>query len=575
MSVAKVLRLDEYRDRRQQRSSLSRVLSAWNEQRSALHDNLVEVLRLAGADRAAIVWIDEYGPGQVHPHLVVDLASDQPRRHFPEGPLHLAWQAGVPGTCDEVGDRSTPFGGAFAVALGSDGGRGWFLIADTTTTRDVLDDATREQILFLAGECSAIVLHRDLDADDTEQATRFPGWRILEDLDDRPGDAHDREIHERFMVGRIVTMYLDDDLVVPEYQRTEQVARVREELGLAASADSRELLAVLDAYERGELSSLATALVTAGASAERADHVAGAMEFYRLAFRVAAELADARVAFEAARLQGRVLRRRAMWGEAIELYRLASEVAVAIQAHDLVARAMVGVSVIQRERGNLPAARATLEETEAIANRSGDPEAIGLVHHDAMLLELVAGDRTQAIRRGWQALGSYQDPRSRTRCLAGVAGVLMEMGDHDAAEDAYRVVTAMSEEVYYLVYAYDALAYLAATQGDDVAFEARARECDRLGWETGPLSAKAEILYFRGLSYRELGRLGEAREWLSRAVDFCGKHGFARTLFLAEEALATLSSRSTPSIEPLPSAPPEVRDGLRAMREALVGAGVS
>lgn len=70
------------------------------------------------------------------------------------------------------------------------------------------------------------------------------------------------------------------------------------------------------------------------------------------------------------------------------------------------------------------------------------------------------------------------------------------------------------------MYAWDALAYLAALRGDEAAFEDRAARCDALGWESGQRAAAAEILYYRGLSYRALGRLDEADEWLTRAIDF-------------------------------------------------------
>jgi tetratricopeptide (TPR) repeat protein len=132
-----------------------------------------------------------------------------------------------------------------------------------------------------------------------------------------------------------------------------------------------------------------------------------------------------------------------------------------------------------------------------------------------------------------------------------------------------------SRERYYLVYAWDALVYLAALRGDEEALEARAARCDELDWESGQRAAAAEILYYRSLSYRALGRLTEACEWLTRAIDFAEQHGFNRTLFAAEKARASLESpEQIPAAEPAAGTSEELRSGLREMKDVAVGAGV-
>jgi tetratricopeptide (TPR) repeat protein len=93
-----------------------------------------------------------------------------------------------------------------------------------------------------------------------------------------------------------------------------------------------------------------------------------------------------------------------------------------------------------------------------------------------------------------------------------------------------------------------------------------------MGWDVGPASAKAEILLYRGLSYRALGKAEDARTYLTRALDFAEAHGFNRTLFAAEVALRDLrdSRTSRPRLE-LSEAPEEVRQGLHDLREEVVG----
>ena len=128
-SPSNVLPLDAYRDRRDQRFKLARSLHRADPVRSELLAHLGRIATEVGADRVATVWVDEYGPGLVHPHLVLDLLSDRPRRSFSPESLHMAWEKGVPGVIELTpGSWGTP--GApwsLAIALGSDGTRSWFL----------------------------------------------------------------------------------------------------------------------------------------------------------------------------------------------------------------------------------------------------------------------------------------------------------------------------------------------------------------------------------------------------------------------------------------------------------------
>jgi len=576
MPTANVLRLDDYRDRRSRRLTLSRALHQRDRGRAALFGYLEEMADLTGADRVAVVWVDEYGPGLVHPHLVVDLIADRANRVFSIEPLHRAWDCGIPGAYDEAADRDARGANTVAIALGSDGSRGWFVVAESLARRARLEHSVRDRLMFLAGECSAVVLHRDLDivaGADAEQS--FAGWSILRDLEGHDDDEERSQIvARRFAVGRLAHMLLDEDLCVPDDNREEQVRRARHELTESPTdwGDLALMEAVLRGYESGGHVDLAAALLALGLEAERRDHVHGALDLYQCAYDVAVMVAEPATAIDAARFSGRVLRRRAEWRLADSWYTTALELSRAAGLQGKVALSLNGLGLIARERGNLPAARATFDEALLVAKGAGEPDAIGAVYHDFMGLEHLAGNLHDALRHGWHAVNSYTDEVGKTRCTAGMAGVLKELGDWQAAEDAYTIVAHRSTEHYYLIYALDALAHIAALRGQADVFDQRVAQLDEFDWESGPLSAKAEILYYRGVGTQALGRTEEARSWLGRAVDFAAEHEFGQVLFKAETALASLgtSVSADPIDEPRP-APPEVRAGLRAMREELVG----
>lgn len=575
MSVAKVLKLAEHRDRRHYRLALTRAMLGRDRARRVLIDHLAEVADLTGSDRVAVAWIDEYGPGVVHPHVVLDLLSDRPRRLFSAERLEKAWDFGIPGVLDDLGNAREERTATFAVALGSDGARGWFLVADSVTRQLLVQEGRRDRLMFLAGEISSVVLHADLGRTDDDGGS-FAGWQFLKDLEGHESDGERSGIvGRRFEAGRLVVALVEEDLCVPAERRSELAERAWESVSSDddIGPDERTLLGnMLEAYEDGELTRVATATLDAGRAAERVDHPAGALELYRCAYEVAAALCEPQTAIEAARASGRVLRRRGEWEHANRWYETALEIARRAQIWDLVARTRAGLAVIDKDRGDFEAARSGFESALELADRASDAQDTkASIYQDLMNLEYLAGELPIAARHGWRAVNTCATDGARARCLVAFAWILKELGDLEAAEDAYAVARETCEEHYYSVYAHAGFAHMAALRGDDDAYDRRMAECDALGWEDGPTTSKAEILYFRGLAHSVLGRWEEARTWLERAATFADEHSLDVIRDDAESALEELSGEEARPRTSTSPAPPEVRAGLRAMRDEVAG----
>lgn len=582
-----ILRLDDYRERRQQRLRLAASLYGADRSRSELLQHLVKVAGILGADRAATVWIDEFGPGLVHPHVVLDLLSDRPRRAFLAEPLRRAWEGGVPGLFETSTAAQRGEGPCWtvAVALGSDGTRSWFLVADAVSPSRGVGGEVRERLMFLAGECSAVVLHRDLDAMASAEADvsakgrpRFAGWHILQDIEGREGDEDEsRRIAMRFVVARLPRLLVEDDLAIPRDRLRQQAQRAREEVGRDSKAldVGHEAVLwdqVLDAFQEADLERLGEALLTLAGAVESRAHLHGAAELYRTAYEIFAATGQISLAVDAARFTGRALRRLACWEEATRWYGIAREVAAAASLTGKVAMVLDGVANIHRERGNLPAARTTLLEALAFARESGDKEAMGSVCHGLAGAEHLCGHLQEAVQWGWRAVEAYPSPAERVMALATLGGILIDLGDLDAATDAWACARDLATNEYYRLYALDALGHICALRGDAAGFALWSEAADASGWESGPLPAKAEILQYRGLSWLALGDLDKARGYLERAVAFAEEHGFSRTLFAAEAALQGLEGRAAQQqarCQQPPPAPREVRSGLRGMRLSL------
>jgi tetratricopeptide (TPR) repeat protein len=186
-------------------------------------------------------------------------------------------------------------------------------------------------------------------------------------------------------------------------------------------------------------------------------------------------------------------------------------------------------------------------------------------------LEHDSRNLTEAVRWGWKAVGVYPSREERVTALATLGATLIDLGDLGAAADAWACTRDLATNDYYRLYALDALGHICALRGDHLGFARWAGEADGLGWESGPLSAKAEILHYRGLSHLALGDAARAREYLERAVSFAEEHHFGQTLFAAESALRELNERAKRSVASgaQPTAPVEVSAGLRQMRRGL------
>jgi tetratricopeptide (TPR) repeat protein len=329
----------------------------------------------------------------------------------------------------------------------------------------------------------------------------------------------------------------------------------------------------LSALEEGRLEDLTKVLVELGDVVEAQGHLNGALEIYRCAYEIAAAIGDAGAAADAARLAGRLTRRRAQWDEAERWFVLTQDIAEAAGAPSAAARALVGLGGVKKELGNLPAARARFREALVKAEEARDAETIALVHHGLLGVEQVAGNLVDSLRHGWIAIATYESEVGRTRCMASLAGTLMDLGDLEAAEDAWTYVAFATDDHYYLVYARESLAHIWARRGDREQFLRYLAESDALGWASGSSSATADALYTRALSYESLGDLDVARHWLEKTMKFAEAHGYNRVLFDAEGALRNLAAPtlSEPVRETTPAAPLEVREGLRAMRQQLCG----
>ena len=603
MSRADIVHLESYRKRRDARFKRTLALHGNETDRSKILHHLWRAVNLVGADRAGLVWIDEYGPGLAHPHTVLDLGADRPRRVFSPLPLRTAWDTRVPGFLDLAGagsrlERSGDgIASACCVALGSDGPRFWFVVVDSLTPRPSLTEKVAGELMFLAGEVASVVLHGDLGQKLAPQGSleatqrlsdsstpSFPGWPVLKDLEGcRNGCESSRTIGNRFLVARLVRGLLEDDFVIDRESIDHQVKGIRGELGSAGEggAEAGNWDRILRAALSGDLGDLLAGLLEWGRAVEEQGHLNGALEILEIAYELAKALGSSEGAADAARFQGKVYRTRAEWDQAGAWYGVARRIAEETSDHRKVAAVLDGLANTFRDRGNLPRARETLMEVLEMGRAHGDRYALAIAHHDLMTVEKLSGDLLKAIRHGWLAVQAYDSREGGLRALFDLSGVLRESGELSAARNGYTVVAGQVDGFEYRILALDALAFIAALHGDPEEHDRIRIELDSAGWDDLSPVYRGQVLYFRGLSSRALGRSEEARKWLKDAMATAEAHGLNKLLFDIEETLLETETAQLPSATSW--TPPEpwgaeivgVRQGLRDMREALADAGSS
>lgn len=558
---------------------------------------LWKALGVVGGDRGAVVWLDEYGPGLVHPHTLLDLGSDRPRRFFPSAPLRAAWESRIPGFLDlhsgNRGHGDDLFGGVASsslISLGSDGPRSWSLVLESPTPRPALSPATVEQLMFLAGEVASVVLHQDLGAEGANrlaveedflgsrgQPEAFSGWAVLKDLEGRKKqDELDRRIKARFLVVRVLQTLVDDQLVVDPESHGHQIQGVRKEIE-ACLGDGAERTAwgrVLDGATNPGSPDLPNAVLAWGKMVEGFGHLNGAQEIFQLAFELSKLVGSPEAAVDAARFRGKIFRTMADWETAVAWYGAARRIAEEVEDRVKVATVLDGLANTYRDRGNLPKARETLEEVLAIGRAENNRYALAIGHHDSMTVEKLSGNPVEAIRHGWLSVQAYDSRDGRLRALFDLAGVLRESGELSAAHDAYSVVADQVQGMEARVLTLDALAFVAALRGRADEHRELRKRLDSEGWEEISPVYRGQILFYRGQSHRALGEETEARSWLRKALEYAEQHSLNKLVFDAEEALEQAgppeARRPTPA-QAEQSVPPEilgVRRGLREMREA-------
>jgi tetratricopeptide (TPR) repeat protein len=538
MSSSKVHALEEHRLRRTQRLDRAFALNRGSAVRSALAEHVAQLLRVTRGERAAAVWVDEYEGTRAHPFLMLDLTADRPRKDLPVDLFLRCWEAGVPAIHSSSGtDASESDTGGWAVSLGSDGVKLWFLYVDSARVTS-LPMASRERVMFLAGECAALLLHRDLDPPEDL------GWGGGAATDTRGSleAAGLEEAPTRRVVAALARRLIDQG---PDARSVLVSKRMLAESGHAEREGDDELqacLAVVRAIARGDASAAALALLRVARAAEDTGAFSESVTINSLAYELACASGAVREGGQAARGRARALRRLALWDDSLHWYEVARGIASSLCDQAEEAIVLDGVASTYIGRGRVPTARTILNQARKLAQGSGDADAIASVSFSLMTVAHTEGRLAEAARHGWNAFLEFRTSRGKLRALTALGGVFLAAGHLDSADDAFAIVERDGQDRHYRLYALAGLARVKAARGDLHGFEQANRRLGKEGLGESAPEFRAEVYLERGDGYRELGVEAEARRWYRVAMRFSERHGVSEYLIRAEQALRDLDA---------------------------------
>ena len=110
---------------------------------------------LVGGGRGGLVSVAQQGDSEPEPLFVLDLGAEPARTEFTLPMVEADIGGDAPALLEE--------GDTVAVFLGERKGRNWFLVLDDRGEgHEAAAAGTREDLLFLAGECAGLLFFREL-----------------------------------------------------------------------------------------------------------------------------------------------------------------------------------------------------------------------------------------------------------------------------------------------------------------------------------------------------------------------------------------------------------------------------
>lgn len=271
---------------------------------------------------------------------------------------------------------------------------------------------------------------------------------------------------------------------------------------------------------------------------------------HRLAYAVLAALGQV-LRVDARRERALTLARRARIARKLErvdtarhLYRVVLRAGRLMDDADLQTRALVGLAVLARRRGNYPVARTLYRRASRVA-RSGATPLLGHVHQGLMTMASVAQDFDKALIHGWRALRrAADDPLREAEILGTLGAVASDAGQHAAALAAYRRAAQATDVVRVRLPALGGAAQSAAWLGQrSLLVDLTAEIMREPGSDAFPYE-RAQALTLLARAWRRLSPETNGEPYRAEADALVRRHGYHELAAMLEGSEVTLDATS-------------------------------
>jgi len=238
---------------------------------------------------------------------------------------------------------------------------------------------------------------------------------------------------------------------------------------------------------------------------------------------------------------GRVNRRLARWPAAERAYQAAEKTAAQIGDDRTVLFCQLGLANLHRGTGDLARSRATVEAVLAQSDSANLADVRSAAYSDLSAVLERQGNRIDAVVMEYHAFQTAVDDTSRWRSLANLGASLSGIGEYQAARCALEVVARRSEIFGSRTNAVIELIGLTSAVGDELGFRRYLRSAEEQE-QAMPPSMAVDYRYNAGVGMARFGRIDQARDLLTAALELAREHGLNTWYFKVERVLEGLDA---------------------------------
>ncbi|MFL5558167.1 MAG: tetratricopeptide repeat protein [Gemmatimonadaceae bacterium] len=384
-----------------------------------------------------------------------------------------------------------------------------------------------------------------------------------------------RSVFAGLSVLRLVDAYVDSGSPI-DPGGWAQLHSVRSAIEAVSEGDPIRgvLMAVFEeATNRGAIDeTVCTALLAYGRALDYEASWGLAADVFSTVAKLARPEKNPKLAVEAHVAVGGAARRNGDWETSARAYSQAAYIADTVGDRQGVLTVQVGIANNYLAKGNLPQAESILDDVIMQARDQGLSDIQGMALHSRATAAQRKGEKEEAVKLAYEALGLTAKPALRDAVLEDLAVAFSELGMRDAARDAHLLLAATAQIKFVRWQATINLLELASVDGMEQAFEGYAAELRR-----APLGTwlRAHFLLFLGEGLERFGRYEAAEQAFGEAVAYANANQIHSVTFKAEDGMEHVRAKaqrecSVPILTQLPAEVLAAAHSISELRKAAL-----